>query len=644
MATTNPPATQTDLNFVFPPLPIPSDTDAIKTYPINKLDRKKNAYKKLNALVGQKYQAQLLELRKKKMNDLLTVHQIMWTNLVLAKEKKPFFDLEFDLKNNLSNCLYKNGSLNPTTPSFPKDFSNIVVERIGDVFDLSGIKNFPKLNPSQNLESLVKDPMDVMALQTLLKLKLTPMQIPWSSPTPNPPILKIIPDEWQINVKAIIPAEAQVNQGITINDGWFTAGLDSVAKLPSPNPEGFLNPIIGDFIFWNPVIGVAGFLFFKNGDWVPVIIDDHILVYKQVDNTTGNTNNPAGSTNKPKYQTVFAKCDNLNTDFWVPLLEKAYAKLHGDYESIEWGFAAQGVEDLTGGFTSYFDSDHLDKESFWKDQLKPIQIGFNYAIRHPLDTWQQDTVFGLFHWRKNNVEYNKANQLGKNGLFYNHVYILLGAYDIGGKRLVKIKSPWTGAEWKGNWSDWDDTRWKAHPQFASALDFKPFNKDSTFFTDYDTLLNQFQSIDKCEIISNNWYLTSIWLEFSLSSPKSPPPSFVFTVPPNKENKSTAVKIVLQQSDPRYSASAVIARLSFEIYPASAQVLVDEAPKYHSTELRSVSYDGKLKPGVYQVIPYVSIYQGNPEKISSIPIGLRIYSEPEITELIVGNTLPHLSKL
>jgi hypothetical protein len=33
---------------------------------------------------------------------------------------------------------------------------------------------------------------------------------------------------------------------------------------------------------------------------------------------------------------------------WVPLIEKAYAKLHGDYQSLAGGDPAEAVEDLTG--------------------------------------------------------------------------------------------------------------------------------------------------------------------------------------------------------------------------------------------------------------------------------------------------------
>src|ERR1700712_4145409 len=43
----------------------------------------------------------------------------------------------------------------------------------------------------------------------------------------------------------------------------------------------------------------------------------------------------------------FASCKDSN-ETWLPLLEKAYAKAHGDYQAIEGGFAGEGIEDLTG--------------------------------------------------------------------------------------------------------------------------------------------------------------------------------------------------------------------------------------------------------------------------------------------------------
>jgi hypothetical protein len=60
----------------------------------------------------------------------------------------------------------------------------------------------------------------------------------------------------------------------------------------------------------------------------------------------------------------FAQCENKN-EKWLPLLEKAYAKAHGDYAAIEGGFTGEGIEDLTGGVTTeLFTTDILDKVSW----------------------------------------------------------------------------------------------------------------------------------------------------------------------------------------------------------------------------------------------------------------------------------------
>ena len=39
---------------------------------------------------------------------------------------------------------------------------------------------------------------------------------------------------------------------------------------------------------------------------------------------------------------------------WVPLVEKAWAKLHGDYASVMYGRTCDAIEDMTGYVFSFF--------------------------------------------------------------------------------------------------------------------------------------------------------------------------------------------------------------------------------------------------------------------------------------------------
>jgi len=67
--------------------------------------------------------------------------------------------------------------------------------------------------------------------------------------------------------------------------------------------------------------GFAVFRFFKNGRWQYVFIDTRV---------------PYNSTSKTP---LYGHCED-QCEFWVPLMEKAYAKLHGNYEMLNGGSMA----------------------------------------------------------------------------------------------------------------------------------------------------------------------------------------------------------------------------------------------------------------------------------------------------------------
>jgi hypothetical protein len=53
---------------------------------------------------------------------------------------------------------------------------------------------------------------------------------------------------------------------------------------------------------------------------------------------------PVKSGNKP----VFATYSPVSGGFWVPLLEKAYAKVNRNYEGINYGYMTEAMRTFTG--------------------------------------------------------------------------------------------------------------------------------------------------------------------------------------------------------------------------------------------------------------------------------------------------------
>lgn len=80
--------------------------------------------------------------------------------------------------------------------------------------------------------------------------------------------------------------------------------------------------------------GVYRIKFCKNGEWVEVTIDDYFPCL------------PFGGP-------LFSRAHD--NEMWVLLIEKAYAKLHGNYFTLRGGFANEGMMDLTGCPTTNYD-------------------------------------------------------------------------------------------------------------------------------------------------------------------------------------------------------------------------------------------------------------------------------------------------
>jgi len=95
--------------------------------------------------------------------------------------------------------------------------------------------------------------------------------------------------------------------------------------------------------------------FFKEFKWRYVVIDDNLPhTYEEL---------------------LYARCTS-EKELWVPLIEKAYAKLFGCYEALETGNIDDAIVDMTGYVCERFqlhdkhDDFSHEKESFWSYMTK----------------------------------------------------------------------------------------------------------------------------------------------------------------------------------------------------------------------------------------------------------------------------------
>lgn len=112
-----------------------------------------------------------------------------------------------------------------------------------------------------------------------------------------------------------------------VSDGIFTGALAMVSIHPC------IENVIVDAD--NIKMGYAAFQFFKNGEWRYVIVDTS-LPYSDISKCH-----------------IFSECHD-SKEFWVQLLEKAYAKLNGCYEYIQDMDMREVLVDLTGGVCEMF--------------------------------------------------------------------------------------------------------------------------------------------------------------------------------------------------------------------------------------------------------------------------------------------------
>ncbi|KAH8746244.1 hypothetical protein F5883DRAFT_700878 [Diaporthe sp. PMI_573] len=381
----------------------------------------------------------------------------------------------------------------------------------------------------------------------------------------------------------VLPGD--IKQG-NLGNCWLIASLTGLANVP----DGIKRICVE----YDTKIGIYGFVFHRDGEWIYSIIDDKLFLQspcwdsrsmqrdllKQIDRED------VESVYRETYQTgskaLFFGQNKDQNETWVPLLEKAYAKAHGDYGSLYGGWIGEALEDLSGGVTTeLLASDIFDTDAFWENEVSKVNQEFLFGC----STGLLDGGYGE-----------------RDGIAEGHAYVVMEARTLkDGTRLCKLRNPW-GHVKKGNWEGaWSDGSKEWTTEVKQELDHT-FGSDSTFWISYEDLLHKYQHFDRTRLFRDpEWRSCQRWA--GVEVPWKPQYNEKFHI---KLTRQSPIVLVLSQLDTRYFRGLqgqYNFRLQFRLHEQGSPGAEDYIVRSHGNYLmdRSVSVElPSMPPGKYVV--------------------------------------------
>uniref|UniRef100_H9GI64 Calpain 11 n=1 Tax=Anolis carolinensis TaxID=28377 RepID=H9GI64_ANOCA len=242
-----------------------------------------------------------------------------------------------------------------------------------------------------------------------------------------------------------------------LGDCWFLAAAASLTLYP----ELLYRVVPQDQHFGGTeYAGIFHFQFWQYGQWVDVVVDDLLPTI----------NNELLFVRSPEHD-----------EFWMPLLEKAYAKLNGSYEAMNGGYMNEAFVDFTGGIGETL-------------SLKIPNTKLFKTIRAALS---RNSLMGA------HIEVKRPEDIEKptpEGLVKGHAYSITGIHkiDFGEKvvRLLRLRNPWGYQEWTGRWSDKSPLWSSLDPELLKKLHVRD-RKDGEFWMQLVDFIRHFDVLEIC---------------------------------------------------------------------------------------------------------------------------------------------------
>ncbi|XP_028035624.1 calpain-D isoform X2 [Bombyx mandarina] len=253
------------------------------------------------------------------------------------------------------------------------------------------------------------------------------------------------------------PRPSDISQGV-LGNCWLLSALAVLAERSSL--------VRGVLLRAEPSIGAYQLRLCKDGRWRTLTLDDLLPANK-------------------KGHLVYSQAKRKQ--LWVPLIEKAVAKLHGCYEALVSGRAIEGLCTLTGAACESVSLqagaaplEQLDRDLVWAQLLSSRQACFLMGAS-----------CGGGNMKVDEEEYQRL------GLRPRHAYSVLDVVEAGGARLLRLRNPWGHYTWRG----------ACPPPPPPPHPAPPPHHDrdhGVFWISFDDVLKYFDCIDICKVRSG-WH-------------------------------------------------------------------------------------------------------------------------------------------
>ncbi|KAF2887688.1 hypothetical protein ILUMI_18484, partial [Ignelater luminosus] len=297
---------------------------------------------------------------------------------------------------------------------------------------------------------------------------------------------------------------------------------------------------------------------FKDREWTSIMVDDRI---------------PCDEDGCPYYAKV------LENQMWVPLIEKAIAKLYGCYQALTAGQPYEALNLLTGVpcmtisvFLSDDNRNEFNLNTIWSKLLE------YRSKKYPV----------LANSGSNYMDIYDAEAEEK-GLAIPHCYCVLDVREIRQRRLIKLRDPRGVTHWKGAWTE------------SYILDLYMrllLNGRSELWINLEDFTKYFSVVGVCKL-RNEWFEETVSGKYPTYEDQTP--SFISFV----VEETTEIEFVLYQKNPRMLPESERYRMDLFLVilkrkEKSFYELFDYT-KYRSTNLY-ICHEKTFERGIYVVIP------------------------------------------